>query len=54
MKTPTEVFNKMAVGKQTASRWIKIIESAQKEAWNEAIELAAEKAKTKSILKLKQ
>ena len=48
MKTAKEVFEEMAVGLQTASRWIDIIEKAQKEAWNEAIEAAAENAKTKN------
>lgn len=41
MRTPIEIFNEMSVGTQTASRWIQIIESAQKEAWNEAVEAAA-------------
>lgn len=50
MRTAKDIFNEMAVGLQTASRWITIIEQAQTEAWNEAINAAAESAKTKDII----
>lgn len=43
MKNPKDIFFEMSEGLQTASRWIEIIEQTQKEAWNEAVELAAKK-----------
>lgn len=42
MKKAEEYFAEMSTGKQTASRWIEIIRKAQNDAYNSAIEEAAE------------
>lgn len=46
MKKALEWFNEMAVGLQTATKWINIIEKVQKEAYNQAIDDAAKNAIT--------
>ena len=50
MKTPEEILKNWSFyGKIPTRELEKIIEQAQTEAWNEAIEIAAENAETKEI-----